>query len=325
MKKIYVLSTGGTIASKKNAKTGLFTSGAMNADELVDRSKIHLDAELIVETFSQIPSNAQTFTNLLKLKERIDAVFTDSDVLGIVITHGTDTLEESSYFLSLCVQDSRPVVLTGAQRTTQEEGTDAYCNIQDAITAVSDAKCAQMGVMLLFNEHLYAPRYVQKNHTFSTNAFTSNIYGVLGFVDGDVVHVVQRVVSQEYYMPQAELPRIEIITFALGCDGLFIEAATKAGVAGIILDGFGRGHVTPQACEAISEAVKAGIFVVITSSCANGRVHAVYDFMGGVKDLEERGAIQGFDYAAKKARIKLMLLLASGIESKSEIQKAFAQ
>ncbi len=325
MKKIHIISTGGTIASKQSPQTGLFTSGAMNAEELIDRSKLQLDAELVVETFSQIPSNAQTFEYLLALKERIDVIFSDTNVLGIIITHGTDTLEESSYFLSLCVKDTRPVILTGAQRTTQEEGTDAYCNIQDAIVAIHSPKCADMGVMLLFNEHLHAPRYVHKEHTFNTDAFTSHMYGVLGFIDGNVVHIAQRPAYKEYYLPQKDMPWIEIISCSLGSNGVFIDAATQAGIKGLILEGFGRGHTTPFACDAIDRAIKAGMHIVITSDCANGRVHPVYDFIGGVQDLEKRGVLQGFDYAAKKARIKLMVLLASGVDDTESLRHAFMQ
>lgn len=325
MKKILVLTTGGTIASKVNPETGLYTSGAMNADELVDRKKMKIDVDVELETFSQIPSNAMSFDLLLGLAARIRTAFEDSDVAGIVITHGTDTLEESSYFLSLCLGCDRPVVMTGSQRTPQEEGTDAYSNIQDAIIAAASPECRGLGVVVMFNEGLYSPRYVRKMHSFNPDAFTAFGFGMLGYVDGSRVHVAQRPVTREGYEPKGPLPKVEIVKASLGSDGTLIDVVTGAGAKGLVLEGFGRGHVPPGASDAVGRAVEKGVHVVITTTCEMGRVYPVYDFQGSVKDLETRGAIQGFDYAAKKARIKLAVLLASGITGREALAEAFSR
>ncbi|MDD9304952.1 MAG: asparaginase [Desulfobacter sp.] len=323
MKKVVVLTTGGTIASVKNNSNGLFTSGAMSGDTLIDKKKIDAGISVEVDSVFQVPSNAMSFENLLMLKDKILEYFIDPQVTGIAITHGTDTLEESSYFLDLVIDDPRPVVLTGSQRATFEEGTDSYTNIRDAVTAAACPDCRDMGVMVLFNEYLFSAKYVKKMHAYNVHAFTSFGTGYLGYVDKAKIYMINRPVHQESYEIKNPIPKVEIIKASLDGDGALIDCAAGLGIQGLILEGVGRGHVTPMVARAAAKAVEKGIFVVITTACEQGRVHPVYDFKGGVVDLKSKGVITGHDYDSKKARIKLIVLLASGIETKEALQQAF--
>ncbi|WP_022666167.1 asparaginase [Desulfospira joergensenii] len=323
MKKVVVLTTGGTIASVKNDSNGLFTSGALPGEQLIDREKIDSAVSVEVASIFQVPSNAMSFDHLLTLRDKILEYFSDPDVAGITVTHGTDTLEESSYFLDLVINDPRPVVLTGSQRATFEEGTDSYANIRDAVTAAACPDCRDMGVMVLFNEYLFSAKYVKKMHAYNVHAFTSFGTGYLGYVDKGKVYMIHRPVRRESHEIKQDLPRVEIIKACLDGDGGLISCAADLGLQGLIIEGVGRGHVTPKVAQAVAKAVEKGIFVVITTACEQGRVHPVYDFKGGVVDLKSKGAITGHDYDSKKARIKLIVLLASGIESKDDLQQAF--
>ncbi|PIE72637.1 MAG: L-asparaginase [Deltaproteobacteria bacterium] len=323
MKKVYILTTGGTIASKFNKESGLYTSGAMTGEELVNTETAGSNLEIRVKSIFQIPSNAMTPTHLITLRQRIIETLEDKDVLGVVVTHGTDTLEESSYFMDLVLDVPQPVVFTGAQRTPGEEGTDAQTNIRDAVVAAASPACRNLGVIVQFNENLYAAKYVKKVHSSNVEAFSSSRFGLLGYVDKQEIFVRQYPQMREVFSVIRPFPRVEIIKAALGGDGMLIDSAAGGGASGLILEGFGRGHVPPDLIEAVSRASAAGIYVVIVTSCESGRVYPVYDFVGGVKNLQDVGAITGHDYDSRKARIKLMVMLAAGITSREKLQQAF--
>lgn len=323
MSKIAVLTTGGTIASIKNENSGLYMSGAMSGEQLVNRERVRPTTEIEVESVFQVPSNAMDFKKLLRLRGRILHHINDPDVDGVVVTHGTDTLEESSYFMDLILETKKPVVFTGAQRTPCGEGTDAYANIRDAIAVAASPECNGIGVLVVFNEGVYSARRVHKMHAYNVQAFTSPGFGQLGYVDNGECFMTQNPVQRVCYELTGALGRVDIIKVYLGCDGKIIDFYTDAGVSGIVLEGLGRGHVTPGCMSAVQRAVEKGVHIVITSNCGQGRVYPVYDFAGGVRDLQSRGVILGHDYTSLKARIKLMVLLASGHDSNVELQKGF--
>lgn len=322
--KVVVLTTGGTIASIKNTETGLFASGAMRGEDLLGMQDLALPVGVEVRSVFQVPSNAMSFDRLTHLREEILRTLGDESVVGVVVTHGTDTLEETAYFLHLTIGGGRPVVLTGSQRTPTELGTDSFTNIRHAVLVAASPACRDMGALVLFNEEIFAARHVRKMHAFNPHAFTAFGFGSLGYVDHEDVCVMQRPVAEAVYAPAGALPRIDIVKAALGSDGLFIDCAVDNGARGIILEGLGRGHVTPECAPAVGRAVERGVHVIITTGCEQGRVYPVYDFAGGVSDLEARGAIRGGDYASKKARIKLAVMLASGLGEREAVRKAFA-
>jgi L-asparaginase len=164
---------------------------------------------------------------------------------------------------------------------------------------------------------------VTKVHSYNVAAFTAYGQGHLGQVDRNQVEVHQKPAHRESITVNGDLPKVELIKFPLGSDGILVDAAVAGGAKGLVLEGSGRGHIPPFAVESVEKAVRQGVRVVLTTSCEEPRVYPVYDFAGGVMDLNSRGVIMGGNYQPKKARIKLALLLGAGITDPVRLQKSF--
>ncbi|WP_223591665.1 asparaginase [Neobacillus bataviensis] len=314
MKKVVLLTTGGTIASKPNKDSGKLASGALTGEELAAMCNLPKDIEVIVESVFQKASIHITFEDLTSLKNKIVDYFKDETVAGVVVTHGTDTMEETAYFLDLTIKDHRPVVVTGSQRSPEDLGSDVYINLRHAIYSACSTDLHAAGAVVVFNERIFAARYVKKEHASNIQGFNAFGFGYLGIIDNDQVHVFQKPIKREYYEIQTEIPQVELIKCYIGADGKFIKAAREAGVKGIVLEGVGRGQVAPQMMEEIEKAIKQGIKLVVTTSAEEGAVYTTYDYEGSAYDLYKKGVILGSDNDSKKARIKLAVALASGLE-----------
>ncbi|WML32340.1 asparaginase [Neobacillus sp. OS1-32] len=314
MKKVVLLTTGGTIASKPNKESGKLSSGALTGEELAAMCQLPEDIEVIVESVFQKASIHITFDDLLVLKSKVENYFEDESISGIVITHGTDTMEETAYFLDLTISDPRPVVVTGSQRSPEDLGSDVYINLRHAIYTACSTDLHNAGTVVVFNERIFAARYVKKEHASNIQGFNVFGFGYLGIIDNDQVHVYQKPIKREYFKVRSSLPQVEIIKCYIGADGKFIKAAREAGVKGIVLEGVGRGQVAPKMMQEIEAAIRAGIKLVITTSAEEGSVYTTYDYEGSAYDLYQKGVILGSDNDSKKARIKLAVALASGIE-----------
>lgn len=310
-KKVILISTGGTIASKVNPETGLLTAGLMTGEEL--SSMCDLPSSINVEVLSlfQIPSNRMTFNNLEILKEKIEELFENKNIDGIVVTHGTDTLEETAYFLDLTIADSRPVVITGSQRGPTVLGTDALVNLRQSILLAANDEAANNGLLVLFNERIYSAKYIKKQHASNVDGFTSFGFGYLGIIDQNTVRFYQRPLKRETFQMETNLPEVEIVKCSLGSSGHFIRHATDIGIKGIVIEAPGRGHAPPSIMESVKYAIAKGVKIVLTTSAEEGEVKVVYDFPGSAYDMKNSGVILGNDYDSKKARIKLAVLLAS--------------
>lgn len=312
--RIIMLSTGGTIASKRNPETGLLTAGVMSGEELSEMCNLPEYIDLEVISVFQIPSNHMTFNHLTALKERIEEEFKSDKVDGIVVTHGTDTLEETAYFLDLVISDERPVVITGSQRGPEVNGTDAFVNLRQSILLASNKECRGFGTVVLFNERIFSARYIKKKHASNVDGFTSFGFGYLGIVDQDTMYIYQKPVRRETYKLQTNLPNVELVKCPLGSDGKFIDCAANHGAKGIIVEAPGRGHAPPSILQSVKKAAEQGIYVLLTTSAEEGEVKTVYDFPGSAWSLQNQGVLLAGDYDSKKARIKLAVLLAAKID-----------
>ncbi|WP_409298042.1 asparaginase [Peribacillus sp. SCS-26] len=317
--KISIITTGGTIASKEMSK-GLLDSGVLSGKELADLCRLPEEFEIKIIDLFQVPSMHIDFDSMIKIKEAIEKELQAEDTAGVVVTHGTDSLEETAYFLDLTINDPRPIIVTGSQRSPHEVGTDVYSNLRNSIYAAANEKLQSVGVAVVFNERIYSARYVKKVHASNLQGFESFGYGYLGIIDNDVVNVYQKPIVTEYYELKDKLPRVDIIKCYTGADGLFIDAAAMAGARGIVLEGVGRGQVTPQMVQSIQDSIDRSIAVVMTTSAEEGKVYPAYGYKGSAFDLMQRGVILGEDYDSKKARIKLAVLLAS---SSGAVQELF--
>ncbi|TCK04085.1 asparaginase [Marinobacterium mangrovicola] len=312
MKKIAVITTGGTIACTTDPETGRSIAGKLTGEKLLGAYKDLSSDQVELEVFSafQIPSNAMDFDKLLLLKSVVESFLIRTDISGVVITHGTDTLEETSYFLSLAITSHKPVVNTGSQRIPGEIGSDSFANIRDAITLAAADQPDCSGTLLVFNEKIFSPRSVRKVHTSNVDGFAG---GQIGTIDrGEVFIQCTATAAKACFDTLPALAVVQLIKAASGMSDLFIRAASTSNAQGLVIEGFGRGHVPPGWLPAIKAAVDSGMKVVITSACDQGRVYPAYEYPGSFADLTANGVISGQDLDAKKARILLACLIGSG-------------
>ena len=296
MKKIHIITTGGTISAQKNEAKSI-DLGKVSMENLFGQLQIPADHELVFHDIAAIDSSLMTFEILYQITTRIHTIFQDTESCGVIVTHGTDTLEESAYFLSLCYpqHEERPVIITGSQRSANELGSDALANIQHALWAVCSPAAHNLGVVVLFNQALLLPKYVHKFHTYFLHAFQTAQYGMLGTVDNGKVSIVQYPAKQEHFtLRKFPFEKIDIYKASLNCSGAILKFYSELGYQGIIIEAFGRGNVTEELAKNIKELVNSGCYVIITSDCTSGSVAPLYNFSGGLPKLIEYGAIPAF-------------------------------
>ncbi len=323
MKKTVVLSTGGTIASQYNSKTNLLSSGVLAGRALVDLIQDAEEFETIeVRDFCNIPSSFMTLDRMLSLAAEVGSLLDREDVFGIVVTHGTDTLEESSYLLDLVLDHEKPVVFTGSQRGPLEEGSDGASNLKDALRVARHPHSWGKGVLVVFNQEIHCAREVTKTDAYKLEGFQSPNAGPIGFVDGETVRYHLLPQKQVHFQPQKLTAETTLIKVIAGMDGRIMKCAVAAGYRGVVLEGFGRGHVPPGMMSSIRDAVNQGVSVVVTSRCLRGYVREVYDFAGSASDLSVSGALLCPDLSGVKARIKLAVVL-SMFQEREKVEHAF--
>lgn len=315
--RIVVVSTGGTIAMRPDPSTGKLVP-AVSGEELVEllrsSGKEGVDElpPLELDDFASVPSFDMHGELALALARRV-LRHAAGGVDGIVVTHGTDTMEESAYVIErLLPLDHPPVVLTGAQRSAAERDSDGPRNLRDAIRVASEPAARGRGPLVAFAGQLHSAREVRKVHTSALAAFDSPGYGRVGTVDGERV-VFQRSPERRPPLPDpaGALPAVDLIRLYAGSDPRFLRASVATGARAIVLEATGRGNANEQVVEGVREAVEAGVPVVVSSRCVEGRVEPVYG-RGGGKDLAEAGALFAGDLAGPKVRVLLQLALAGG-------------
>ncbi|MEW6625039.1 MAG: asparaginase [Bacillota bacterium] len=312
-KKVILLTTGGTIASIKNLETGYIQSGVVTGDDLAKLIPGEKNLAFELHELFQLPSGHLTFTHLKELAETVAGLLEDKAAAGMVITHGTDTLEETAYFLDLVVDKGKPVVLTGSQKPPGAMASDALSNLTDAMQVALCEESSVKGVLVVFNGKIFAASEVIKVHTSNPDAFVSPGWGPLGYLDEDQVIYRRHPKKTSKLSLGVFEKKVYLIKFALGMDGGLVKMALDAGADGLVLEGFGRGQIPPDAVKPVAEAVSRGIPVVLTTRCLEGAVKGVYDYHGSGHHLEKLGVILAGDLPALKARMKLMVLLSSGM------------
>lgn len=327
MKKVILLSTGGTIASTAD-DDGRAVAGALAGEDLIQQIHLRQDIELHVRSVFQKPSNAITLDDLCQLKNTCQALIDTGDFDGIVITHGTDTLEDTAYFMETTLNTKNVVVVvTGSQRVPHAMGTDAFVNLQNAIHIAADDQTRNMGVLVAFNEMIYAAAYVRKVSSFQVNGFDAPAQGCLGLIDNGAVTIYQRPVRLPVLASTTlmALPPVDIVGAFLGARPLTLDAAINSGAKGIVIDGLGRGHVPPDWMPVVSRALGTGIIVLICTSTLSGPLHQSYAFRGSLHDLESAGVIGVSGLTARKARLRLAVLLSQDTRpDHAAMQDAFA-
>lgn len=312
-KKVLIVTTGGTIAMKADPAHGLIP--AVSGEDLVASVPgLGEAASIEVREFSNIPSPHMTPKRMFELGRMVEAQLEREDVSGAVITHGTDTLEETAYLLDLVHIGNKPICLTGAMRSAAEISPDGPVNLLCAVRVAASPEAWGKGVLVVMNEEIHAAREVMKSHSANTETFVSPFWGPLGYVDPDRIVFRRDTLGRQTLRPAELVEDVHLIKLASGSDALLIDYLAERNVRGIVLEGFGRGNVPPAVLPGIRRAVAKGIPVVITTRTIAGRVLDVYGYEGGAKTVLEAGAILGGETSGPKARLKLMLALgmASG-------------
>jgi L-asparaginase len=298
---VVVVSTGGTIAMRPEPGTGKLVP-ATTPDELLE-SLEWPDAPLFeLDDFTRVPSFDMHGPLALSLARRVL-----EHRVPVVVTHGTDTMEETVYLIDRLLPDEAPpVVLTGAQRAADEADRDGPRNLRDAIRVAASAAASARGAMIVFGGEIHAAREVRKVHTTAVRAFGSPGHGPIGHVDGERVSFSRRPERRPPVPVPEELAPVDLIRLHAGSDARFLRAAVGSGAHAIVLEGTGRGNANEQVVEGVREAVAAGVPVVVCSRCIEGRVEPVYG-RGGGRDLADAGATFAGDLAGPKARVLLQL------------------
>lgn len=304
-KRILIITTGGTIAMKQNSPFGVLPDDEFAA-RLLTFPQLDQMASISVQEFANIPSPFITPTMMLELATYIDEQSAEYD--GIVVTHGTDTLEETAYLLDLVLRTTNPVVITAAMRSSSELGLDGPRNIVGAVRVAGDDQSAGKGVLVVLNDEINCARDVVKTDTGKTGAFTTPAYGILGNIDTDrIIYYRQALIHEKIFTNRLET-NIDLVKCVSGMDGRFLEASLQNSAKAVVIEAFGRGNVPRSLVEPVRKLLAAGILVVLTSRTYTGRVLSEYGYEGGGLFLQNLGVILGEDLKGPKMRIKLMVL-----------------
>jgi len=229
-----------------------------------------------------------------------------------VVTHGTDTIEETAFLVDLTTETSKPVVFCGAMRTLGEPGSDGPSNLLIAVQTAANRDARGHGVLIAVGEEILAASEAVKTHTQSLGAFKSGI-GPLAILDRNGVRFVRGAVRRRFVKTGSIDPRVDLHVMATGSDDALLRASLARGARGLVIEGTGAGNVPPLAVPAIHDAIKSSVPVVITSRCGTGSVAPLYGYDGGGAQLQKMGCVLGGDLVGQKARILLMVALAAGV------------
>ncbi len=314
-RRVALVSTGGTIEMIRGSR-GLSMTDRFNPLP-IDGEVVPDGVRLCHHKFASLPSPHITPVMMGGLCRMLRGLTECGDFEGIVVTHGTDTLEESAFLADCSLpDDGPPVVFTAAMRSPSEMGVDGPRNLRGAILVATDAEVHNLGVTVVLSDEIHAAGRVTKTYTSNVSSFSSPGYGPLGFVDQDRV-LVHRRPAWRLRLPPMELRMeapVSLVRVASGFGDRPILDCVERGDAGIVVEAMGRGNVPPPVAAAVETAVREGLTVCVSSRCYMGRVLGVYGYEGGGADLEERGAIMAGDVQGHKLRLFLMAALDAGMD-----------
>ena len=305
---VSVLATGGTIASRSNVGGGATAQDA--GAELVARLDLPPGVDVRVRDVFRVGSFRMTLDRVHELAQTVATQLQDPDVDGVVVTHGTDTIEETAFFLDLFHGDPRPVVVTGAQRAADASDSAGPRNLTDAVTAAAAPTARGLGVLIGFGGQLFPAPGTRKTHTLAADTFTNPAGGPLGWVHGGQVAVVTEPRRHPALALDAFDPagvRVDLVACYPDADATALRACVGAGARGIVLAATGAGNANPAICAAVAEATSAGIVVVTSTRVAAGPVTPIYGDGGGA-DLLDAGAVPSGLLRPSQARMLLAAL-----------------
>ncbi|HBC4363484.1 TPA: asparaginase [Staphylococcus aureus] len=320
MKHLLVIHTGGTISMSQDQSNKVVTND-------INPISMHQD---VINQYAQIdelnpfnvPSPHMTIQHVKQLKDIILEAVTNKYYDGFVITHGTDTLEETAFLLDLILGIEQPVVITGAMRSSNEIGSDGLYNYISAIRVASDEKARHKGVMVVFNDEIHTARNVTKTHTSNTNTFQSPNHGQLGVLTKDRVQFHHMPYRQQALKNVNEKLNVPLVKAYMGMPGDIFSFYSREGIDGMVIEALGQGNMPPSALEGIQQLVSLNIPIVLVSRSFNGIVSPTYAYDGGGYQLAQQGFIFSNGLNGPKARLKLLVALSNNLD-KAEIKSYF--
>ncbi|HDC9545532.1 TPA: asparaginase [Staphylococcus aureus] len=320
MKHLLVIHTGGTISMSQDQSNKVVTN---------DTNPISMHQD-VINQYAQIdelnpfnvPSPHMTIQHVKQLKDIILEAVTNKYYDGFVITHGTDTLEETAFLLDLILGIEQPVVITGAMRSSNEIGSDGLYNYISAIRVASDEKARHKGVMVVFNDEIHTARNVTKTHTSNTNTFQSPNHGPLGVLTKDRVQFHHMPYRQQALENVNDKLNVPLVKSYMGMPGDIFSFYSREGIDGMVIEALGQGNIPPSALEGIQQLVSLNIPIVLVSRSFNGIVSPTYAYDGGGYQLAQQGFIFSNGLNGPKARLKLLVALSNNLD-KAEIKSYF--
>ncbi|MEW7726276.1 asparaginase [Staphylococcus aureus] len=320
MKHLLVIHTGGTISMSQDQSNKVVTND-------INPISMHQD---VINQYAQIdelnpfnvPSPHMTIQHVKQLKDIILEAVSNKYYDGFVITHGTDTLEETAFLLDLILGIEQPVVITGAMRSSNEIGSDGLYNYISAIRVASDEKARHKGVMVVFNDEIHTARNVTKTHTSNTNTFQSPNHGPLGVLSKDRVQFHHMPYRQQALENVNEKLNVPLVKAYMGMPGDIFSFYSREGIDGMVIEALGQGNIPPSALEGIQQLVSLNIPIVLVSRSFNGIVSPTYAYDGGGYQLAQQGFIFSNGLNGPKARLKLLVALSNNLD-KAEIKSYF--
>lgn len=319
---VAVYSLGGTISATQTGGSGVEPS--LTGEALVeDVPEIAEVAEVTAESFRQVPGSELALDDLIELSAEIKGRI-DEGYKGVVVTQGTDTIEETAFVLDLLVETDAPIAVTGAMRNPTLPGAEGPANLLASVQVAISEAARGVGTVVVLNDEIHAARFVQKTHTSNPATFRSPLTGPIGWVAEGNVRIATRPVGHQHItLPEETQDRhVALYTVSLGDDGRLLSTIGQSGYEGLVIEAFGAGHVPSVMAEPL-EDLAGEMPVVLASRTGGGEVlKNTYGFSGSETDLLKRGLINAGMLDGPKARLFLSLLLRSGA-SKQEIAGAF--
>ena len=321
MKTIVVVTTGGTISTKRSPQW----SGAVPLLKGEDFLAMLPRGEFNVsfQDFTNLPSSHITPTMALDLAQRISSILL-GDVDGVVVTHGTDSLEESAFLCDLLIDSPKPVVFTGSMRIATDVGYDGVSNLMGAIRAAAAPQCRNLGVLVAFNDQLYSAVTVQKVNSQTTDAFDAPGAGPVATLSGNQVRLLSQPAGRMFIPCSRLAERVDLVYAVQGADDRQLRSSIDTNAAGIVIAALGGGRVPPWWLPTIQEAITRRLPVVVTTRCLTGICYDEYGYVGEYHDLKRLGVLFAQGLSPAKARIKLMVALGAG-QHPQEIRDWFAE
>lgn len=308
--KVIIVTTGGTVAMKYDAAAGGVVPALSGKDLIVAVPGLDKVANIETVEFCNIDSSQMTPEIWRKLSAKVQKILERSDVRGVVITHGTDTMAEGAFFLETTLKSKKPVVFVGAMRSASDLSPDGPANIYNAVLQVCSPQAKGWGVTLTMNQFINSARHVRKDETTNVQTFDSGEHGYLGYIIGDrVIRFNDVLIKNKLPLPDS-LPEVPLFASYAGDDGKFIRYAVDHGAKGLVVVGVGAGNVNKEVFLAIKYALSKKLPVVVASRVRHGGVYTLYGDEGGGSSLVKMGAYLAGDLDSYKARLLLMIALA---------------